>query len=191
MKQLMNGLLFFAGTAANLIGMEEPQAGKVYEVPAVANKIFRNTTEQELLTIAPDHLLKDEGVIEALAVRPEQNKRLCMNSMEILQTYIYGDKNRDVTELQDLAVVTMMRADVSQAIGGCHLPGDNIHVRGLRMGKQYLEVGDIITIIDAQQMVKAILLKTHIPHQACWKFLSRCGQLPFDFAIMKMPMKMA
>lgn len=161
--------------------MEQPQTGKIYEVPAVVNKILRNTTQEELLAIAPDHLLYDEGVIEAIVIRPDKDKRVYMNTGIITPTHVYGDKNEKLTEYQDLAAVTMMRADVAHSIGGYHLPGDNLHVRGMRMGKQYLDVGDIITIIDAQHMVKAILLKTYMPHQACTKFLSRCGQLPFYF----------
>lgn len=161
--------------------MEAPQLPTVYHVAAVANKTIRDTKHQELLTIAPDHLLLDEGRIEAIVIRPEKDKRLCMSMCEITATHIYGDKNEHEKELQDLAVVTMMRADVSQAVGGSHLSGDNLHVRGMRMGKKYLEVGDIITIIDAQHMVKSILLKTHMPHQACWKFQARCGKQAFDF----------
>lgn len=161
--------------------MDEPQRGKIYQVPAVANKYYRETTKGELLRIAPDHLLKDEGMIEFLIIRPEKEQRAYLRSVGVKLTHIHGDKNGAETELQDLAAVTMMRADASHAFGGAHLPGDNIHVSGMRMGKQYLEVGDILTIIDAQNMVNTILLKTHIPHQACWKFASRCGQEAFDF----------
>lgn len=174
-------LIIFALYSSVIIAMDEPQTGKVFEIPAVANKFYRNTSQEELFAIAPDHLLKDEGIIEALVIRPDKDKRAYMTSCEITPTHIYGDKNSQITEHQDLAVVTMMRADVGQAIGGYHLPGDNIHVSGMRMGKQYLEIGDIITIIDAQNMVKAILLKTYMPHQACWKFQSRCGKQAFDF----------
>lgn len=164
-----------------LVAMDQSQTAKIYEIPAVPNKTVRDTTHQELLAIAPDHLLKDEGIIEALVIRPDKDKRAYRYLCEITSTHIIGDKNEKTTEYQDLAVVTMMRADVAQEIGGYHLPGDNIHVRGMRMGKKYLEVGDILTIIDAQNIVKAILLKTYIPHQACWKFQARCGKLAFDF----------
>lgn len=167
--------------AISLHAMEAPQLFKVYHVPAIANKTIKETTKEELLTIAPDHLLQDEGRIEAIVIRPEKEKRCCMGICEITPTHIYGDKNEYENEVQDLAVVTMMRADVSHAVGGCYLPGDNLHVRGMRMGKKYLEAGDIITIIDAQHIVKAILLKTHMPHQACWKFQARCGKHAFNF----------
>lgn len=162
-------------------GMELPPRNTIIEVPAIANKPYRQTTEHELRAILPDELLHDEGVIEEMVIRPEKDKRVRVSMCEITPTHIYGDKNQYHDELQDLAVVTMMRADVGQAIGGSHLPGDNIFVRGMRMGKAHLDAGDIITIVDAQKMIKAILLKTHIPHQACWKFQARCGKLAFDF----------
>lgn len=169
-------LMILMGT--NICAMEEI---KRYHAPALANKVLRETTEQDLLKMSPEHLLKDEGVIEALVIRPEKDWRVPMSMVEVTPTHILGDKNAECTELQDLAAVTMTRADVSQAMGGCYLSGDNIHVRGMRMGKQALDVGDILTVIDAQNKVKAIFLKTHIPHQACWKFQSRCGKLAFDF----------
>lgn len=178
---MKKNIIIVMGYIAVLNAMDAPQLMRVYEVPAVANKTLRDTTKEELLTIAPDELLQDEGRIEAIVIRPEKDKRLCMSMCEITPTHIHGDKNQQEVELQELAVVTMMRADVSQAVGGCYLPGDNLHVRGMRMGKKYLAVGDILTIIDAQHMVKSILLKTHIPHQACWKFQARCGKHAFDF----------
>lgn len=174
-------LISALGISFSLLAMDEPHMGKLYHIPATANKYYRETTKEELLTIAPDHLLKDEGIIGALVIRPEKEQRTYMRSIEVKLTHIYGDRNSSETELQDLASITMMRSDASRAFGGAHLPGDNIHVSGMRMGKQYLEEGDILTIIDAQHMVKAILLKTYMPHQACWKFASRCGKQAFDF----------
>lgn len=178
---MKKSLIILVLYSSAITAMQPLQLGQVFEVPQDPNIILGNTTQEQLLTISPDYLLKDEGIIEALVIRPEKNKRVYMSSCEITPTHIHGDKNCQTTEHQDLAVVTMMRADMGKAIGGYHLPGDNIYVSGMRMGKKYLEVGDIITIIDAQNMVKAILLKTYMPHQACLKFRSRCGQLAFDF----------
>lgn len=180
MKNFLMSASFFYSMSF-LVAMQESQIGKKYHVPAIVNKSLRETTQQELLTIIPEHLLKDEGVVEALIIRTEKDYRVPLSLVEVTQTHLYGDKNAQVDEYQDLAAVTMMRADVSQAMGGYHLPGDNIHVSGLRMGKKYLEVGDILTVMDAQHMVKAIFLKTYIPHQACWKFQARCGKIAFDF----------
>lgn len=162
-------------------GMEKPQRNTIVEVPAIANKPYRQTTHDELCGILYDEHLGAEGVLDGIVIRPEKDKRIVVSMCEITPTHIWGDKNQHENQLQELAVVTMMRADVAEAVGGYHVPGDNLFVKGMRMGKADLEAGDIITIIDAQQMVKAILLKTHIPHQACWKFQARCGKLAFDF----------
>ena len=157
------------------------EQSEIYTIPAVANRVLRHITREELFAIKPEHLLSDEGVIEGLIIRPEKNQRRKVTSCQILRNYIVGDKNQSQEEDQEFGAVTLMRADVSHALGGMHFPGDNIHVRGLRMGKNYLNTGDLITIIDTRNIVKVILLKTYIPHSACWKLLSRCGQEAFDF----------
>ena len=74
-----------------------------------------------------------------------------------------------------------MRADVSRALGGYHIPGDNIHVEGLRFGKKYLEAGDLVVIKSPSDEIKSVLLKTLIPHYACWKLQARCGSYAHDF----------
>lgn len=176
MKRILIILLLYGST---LLTMEKPSDGHAYTVPFVDKQIFHDTTEQALKRILPDQLLQDQGWIEALIVRPDKNMRTYTQSCEITKTHIIGDKNEKITEHQEFAVVTMMRADVSQAIGGFHLPGDNIHVRGMHMGKKDLDIGDIITILDGN-LVMAILILTYMPHQACLKFLSRCGKKAFD-----------
>lgn len=172
MKRILIILFFYLPVVA----MEKPSIGHVYHVPAEVNKTFHDTTEQDLQKILPDHLLQDEGWIEAIIVRPEKEMRAYQNMCEITETHIIGDKNAKVTEDKDLATVTIIRADVSQAIGGFHVPGDNIHVRGMRMGKQYLEDGDIIVIENDQDGEEIILGKTKVPHQACVKFMYRSGK---------------
>lgn len=174
-------LIILIGYVAFLSAMDRPQLMKIYHVPVVANKTIRDTTREEILTIAHEQMLQDEGRIEAIVIRPEANKRLPLGMCEITPTHIYGDKDEDQAEYKDLAVVTMMRADVADAVGGYLLPGDNLYVRGMRMGKRYLADGDIITIIDAQHMVKSILLKTSIAYPADWKFQACCGKEAFDF----------
>ena len=152
----------------------------MYHVPAVANKVLHEVASEQLANIYSEQELADQGVISALVIRPEKDYRKLVQSMHITREYIAGDKNEKEEKDREFGAVTMMRADVSAALGGAHIPGDNIHVEGLRFGKKYLDIGDFVVIKSRQQEIKSILLKTLIPHYACWKLQARCGSCAQD-----------
>lgn len=153
----------------------------IYTIPAVANKVLQEVSREQLMTIKSEKELGDHGIITSLVIRPDKNQRQVVPSVQLTREYIIGDKNKDLEKDREFGAVTMMRADVSRALGGYHIPGDNIHVEGLRFGKKYLDTGDLVVIKSPQEEIKSILLKTLIPHYACWKLQARCGSRAHDF----------
>lgn len=78
--------------------------------------------------------------------------------------------------------VTMIRTDVSDALGGAHITGDTIHVDGIDLGENTLEDGSIITIAPQDDdEPSVVLLKTFTPYFADAIFQNRCGKLAHDF----------
>ena len=164
---------------------ELPLQNITFTIPAIANKVYRQVSKEQLLTIKPEDKLDHLGTITSLIVRPEKNKRILMSSLLLMrQGYIYGDKQEEKKDDPDkqCGAVSLMRSDVSFALGGSCIPGDNIHVDGLHIGKDYLAEGDLIIISNPATLnIKSILLKTYVAHYACWKLLARCGQDAFNF----------
>ena len=165
-----------------LLGMQLNQINTPFEVPAKANHFFSQVTAHHLIsTILPEQELSNQGIITSLVIRPKENQRMLLPSLHLTRTAIEGDKNNDIPSNKELSAVMLMRDDVSQALGGKYIPGDNIHVSRLHLGKEHLKDGDLLVIQDSAQQIESILLKTYIPHYACWKLLSRCGQTAHDF----------
>lgn len=158
-----------------------PPQSSVYHVPAIANKVFKEVKAEQLTAIKSEDELSDTGIIEALVIRPKKDYRLLVASATLTPEYIEGDKNKELESEKEFGAVTIMRADVSEALGGFHIPGDNIHVRGLRLGQKYLQPGDLIVIKTPQQEITSVLIQTFIPHYACWKLQARCGARAFEF----------
>ncbi len=149
-----------------------------YTIPAQPNAFYSIVPIESLLSIKPSSALGDFGIITSLVVRPETDQRVLMDAMTLTHSSIVGDKHEDA----QVDVVTLMRSDVSNAIGGAHIPGDNIHVAGLSLAKNNLHDGDLLVISDkGTREIKSILLKTAVPHYACWKLRARCGAIAFDF----------
>ena len=164
---------------------EFPLQNITFTIPAIANKVYKQVTKTDLLNIKPESQLGPIGIITALIVRPEKDKRTILPSLQLMpQGYIYGDKQQEKKDDPDrqYGAVSLMRSDVSHALGGSFIPGDNIHVEGLHIGKDHLADGDLIIISDPETLnIKSILLKTYVAHYACWKLLARCGQDAFNF----------
>ncbi|BDC35263.1 hypothetical protein Noda2021_12210 [Candidatus Dependentiae bacterium Noda2021] len=156
-----------------------------FYVPAKAQQIFTTITPEQLAQILPKSQLSNKGIITSLVVRPEPNTRKIVDTMHILDDGIEADKK---DSLISYTPVTLMRSDVSSALGGAQIPGDNIHVAGLDIGQKSLNSGDLIVVTENDSILensnitpKAILLKTDIPHHACWKIESRCGKTALSF----------
>ncbi|MFZ5954228.1 MAG: hypothetical protein ACOYT8_03990 [Candidatus Dependentiae bacterium] len=173
----MKKLIFSLLTSLSLCAMERNNS---YYVPAVAQKELTHITEEQLSAILPDDQLSSQGVITSLVVRPQEHYRTLVNELVITPEGIEGDKHVNSKPHYALDVVTLMRSDVSDALGGAHVPGDNIHVKGMKLSKKNIKAGDLV-IVKNQSTIKAVLLKTHIPHYACWKLTARCGKTAFDF----------
>ncbi|GMU19802.1 MAG: hypothetical protein AMXMBFR12_09930 [Candidatus Babeliales bacterium] len=173
--------------SCNLIAMEslkcslKESVSKLYHVPAIANKVFQEVKSEQLATIKSEDELADTGTITALVIRPKKDFRQTVSSIILTPEYIEGDKNKENETDKEFGAVTIMRADVSEALGGFHIPGDNIHVQGLHLGEKYLQPGDLLAIKTPQQELASILMQSFIPHYACWKLQARCGVNAFRF----------
>ena len=173
--------------SCNLTAMETCAHGlkgspsKIYHVPAIANKILQEVKSEQLAAIKSEDELADIGTIAALVIRPKKDFREIVSSLILTPECIEGDKNKENETDKEFGAVTIMRADVSEALGGFHIPGDNIHVQGLHLGEKYLQPGDLLIIKTPQQELAVILMQTFIPHYACWKLQARCGVNAFRF----------
>lgn len=173
MKQIFSLLLLLSLSTYSMdTGMQH--------VPAVAQQELAHISHEQLCSIEKDDQLSTQGTITALVIRPEEHYRTLVNSIEITKEGIKGDKHTIAKPHYVLDVVTLMRSDVSHALGGAHIPGDNIHVKGMSLSKKNIQTGDIV-LIKNDHVIKAVLLKTHIPHYACWKLAARCGKTAFNF----------
>lgn len=161
------------------LGFSPVVLGGRFNVPAVAaDKPTQVVSKETLLSgILSENELGNQGVITDLVVRPEKNVREVVSEAKLTLSNVEGD--RGSKEDQEINAVTLMRSDVSRTIGGAHIPGDNIHVEGLHIGEDHLQAGDLVVI--SNENIKSVLLKTHMPHYACWKFESRCGGIAYDF----------
>jgi hypothetical protein len=173
-------MLMLIGNSFFIRAMNKDEREAVYDVPAKANQVLHEVPKEQMLSIKCEDELSDQGIINDLVIRPQVEKRKVVESLKLTVLGAEGDKNYSRENDRELTAVTLMRTDVSAALGGAYVPGDTIHVTGLRMGKKYISPGDIFVIAKGQE-IKSILLKTYASHYACWKLKARCGQIAFDF----------
>lgn len=179
----MNKLLILAVSCLSSVSFSMDNNNQFY-IPAKAQQVLTNITHEQLTQILPSTKLSNSGTITSLVVRPEEHKRTLVEQLTITPDGIIGDKHVNTKPHYALDVVTLMRSDVSNALGGAHIPGDNIHVAGLNTGESSINPGDLVVISDNKfnnHNAKTILLKTYIPHYACWKLEARCGKTAFNF----------
>ncbi len=159
----------------------------------VARTMFR--VSSVILTTAPvkpEHLqeimpveeCKPFGQISTLLIREQVEWFRKTQELHILKPGVreFRSNSQDLDEF-DVRAVTLIRTDVSDALGGAHRSGDHIHVDGIDLSEATLPDGAMIAIkadINASE-IKALLLKTYVPHLADWKFENRCGALAYRF----------
>ncbi len=162
-----------------LLAME--QQPKVFQ--AFADKLYHETSIGELSNLLSSAQLDESGTIEQIFIRPTANKRILVNKAMVTFKGIQGDKvTSDCNNEQELELtaVSLIRADVAQALGGAHVSGDNLVVKGLNFGKEDLKAGDLLLVYNDDDKIKVILLFTHMPHHACLKLKTRCGERAYN-----------
>ncbi len=131
------------------------------------------------------------GVVESLIARPMSGMREAHTSLKLTKLGVESDhrfKKRDRKEQHIVQAVSLMRADVSQVLGGAHVPGDDIHVRGLDLSEMSLPIGALIVIKHPyKEIIKAILLKTCVEYYANDRLLKRCGENAYDLMQVEGP----
>jgi len=129
-------------------------------------------SEADVARILPAEQCGTEGTVETLVMlRPDG----WISKEKSLQLTYDGVKDDEGFS------VTLMRADVSAALGGAVVPADHIHVTGIDLGMRSLKAGDLIVIKDPKNAtLKAVLLKTYIEHLADNEIVDLCGQRAFD-----------
>lgn len=155
-----------------------------YYVPGERESVGLSITAEQLCTIKSEQELKNEGILTAIVVRPENNYRTMVASAVITKNGLIGDKgpNPNYPNVY-LTAVSLMRSDVSDALGGAHILGDNLHVERLSLSTENLKPGDLIVVSEPhdKQLVKMVLLMTHQPHTGCYRLEARVGKEAFNF----------
>lgn len=129
-------------------------------------------TEDDLTQILPAQQCGSEGTIESLIMHLQDGWISKEKSLELTHHGIKGS---------DDFSVTMIRSDVSAALGGAEVVGDHMHVAGIDLGIKHLKVGDLIVIKDPKiSTIKAVLLKTYIEHVADKQIRNACGKRAVD-----------
>lgn len=129
-------------------------------------------SEADVARILPAEQCGLEGTIESLVICFDDEWICKKKSLELTH---HGVKDAD-----DFSV-TLMRADVSAALGGADVQGDHIHVAGIDLGIRNLKAGDLIVIKDPKNStLKAVLLKTYIEYLADNRIVDLCGQRALD-----------
>lgn len=139
---------------------------------------------QQLHAIKGEQELHMQGTLKAIVVRPETNKRIMLPSAVVTKRGITGDKGPFPQFPHPyLAAISLMRADVSAALGGAQVPGDNLHVEGMSLAIDKLVPGDLVVISEPndKEKAKVIFLLTDAPHTACSRFEARTGAEAFNF----------
>jgi len=145
-----------------------------------------NQTHHDMLAkVWPVDSCKLEGTIATLIARPASGWRMKSSALKLKKYGVEGDhRTKDASDEHRVDAVTLMRADVSDQLGGAPVPGDDMHVTGLDIGEMNLACGGLLVIKDPDaQVVKAILLKTYIEYYANQKIRNRCGDLAYDFLL--------
>ena len=158
--------------ACNLQAMRAPGD----EIPLFKIKPDRGLqnpmNESDVTRILPAEQCGPEGTVEALVMLLQDGWIRKEESLKLTYDGVKGDEGFSVT---------LVRADVSAALGGAAVPGDHIHVAGIDLGMRSLKVGDLIVIKDPKNAtLKAVLLKTYIEHLADNEIVDLCGQRAFD-----------
>lgn len=129
-------------------------------------------SESDVARILPAEKCEREGTVETLVMLLQDGWIRKEESLKLTYDGVKGDEGFSVT---------LMRADVSAALGGAVVPGDHIHVTGIDLGMRSLKAGDLIVIKDPKNAtLKAVLLKTYIEHLADNEIVDLCGQRAFD-----------
>jgi hypothetical protein len=140
-------------------------------------------TSDELKQILPRAECKMNGKISSLFVRvlPEWHERT--NELIVSFEGVERDfEQRNSPGLCTLQAVRMIRADVSDALGGPHLTGDNIHVDGIDLSEAALPDGTAVVIRDGvTRHERVVLLKTFLPYCVDYKLMNRCGPCAYNF----------
>lgn len=136
-----------------------------------------------LAAVVPARQCGMEGIIKTLIGRPFSGRRTKEKMLRLTKFGVEGDRRKfRAAGNSQLQAVSLMRSDVSDALGGAPVPGDDIHVSGLDIGDKSLACGGLIVIKDAEgRAIKAVLLKTAIEYYANERIVKRCGQLAADF----------
>jgi MOSC domain-containing protein YiiM len=123
---------------------------------------------------------QDDGVVEMLVVRPEENKRLTPVAVEVSSIQgIQGDhwskgKYREMPDIQ-IAIINSRLLDlVSGDRRRWSLAGDNI-VADLDLSQSNLVPGQKL------RAGSAVLEITEVPHEGCNKFAARFGAAALRF----------
>ena len=128
--------------------------------------------EADVARILPADLCGPEGTVETLVMLRQDGWISKEKSLQLTYDGVKDDEGFSVT---------LMRADVSAALGSAVVPGDHIHVIGIDLGMRSLKAGDLIVIRDPKNAtLKAVLLKTYIEHLADNEIVDLCGQRAFD-----------
>jgi hypothetical protein len=169
---IKKALLLCSFFACNLEAMRVP-SDKIPLFKIKSDRGLRNPmSEDDVARILPAERCGPEGTIETLVTLLEHG--LIRKEKSLKLTYDGVEEDEDFS-------VTLMRADVSDALGGAVVPGDHIHVLGIDLGIRSFKVGDLIVIKDPKNAaIKTILLKTYIEHLADTTIVDLCGQRAFD-----------
>lgn len=161
-----------------------PASLATYTVPGEKGSQGLKVTVEQLRAIKSEKQLQPYGTLKSIVVRPEGNKRTLLPSVSITERGLVGDKGaRSDFKYPHLVAMALMRSDVSDALGGAHIPGDNLHVDGISLSIETLHPGDVIIITepDNVQKIKVSGLMTEVPHTACSRLEARVGTTAFRF----------
>ncbi len=155
-----------------------------YIVPGEVKSPGLNITTEQLRAIKSEKQLQNCGILKSIVIRPETNKRTMLSLALITKQGLVGDKGCPADfAYSSLVALSLMRSDVSDALGGAHIPGDNLHVEGISLSTESLNPGDLIIITEPndRHKIKVSGLMTHVPHTGCARLEARVGTKAFRF----------
>lgn len=176
--------LLFAPCMILAMDPANPAQLLTFTVPGEVKSPGLNITTEQLRAIKSERQLQNCGILKSIVIRPETNKRTMLPSALITKQGLVGDKGCPANfAYSHLVALSLMRSDVSDALGGAHIPGDNLHVDGISLSTETLHPGDLIIITEPhdKQKIKVSGLMTEIPHTACARLEARVGTKAFRF----------
>ncbi len=182
----MNKLYALLFAPCMIIAMDpvNPAQLLTFTVPGEVKSTGLNITTEQLRAIKSERQLQNCGILKSIVIRPETNKRTMHPSALITKQGLLGDKGCPADfAYPHLVAISLMRSDVSDVLGGAHVPGDNLHVDGMSLSTETLHPGDLIIITEPndKQKIKVSGLMTEIPHTACARLEARVGTKAFRF----------